>query len=134
MFGAEAVGTVPRNGQVLIGCYDGDIGQVGSGSIAERVDVAEVDTFCVAIDDFESGELLDQCIAAGHSAGRIREQEVQLLVRELTDDVQDFSEEATLDLLSSGFWVLDGLCDATHVGNAIPAGSNYGSNFSLESA
>ena len=85
------------------------------------------------IDGEHSGELLNEGVAAGHAAGSRREQEVQLLVGELANDVQDFPEEAALRLLCGGVGITDTLRDATHVGDAVPAGTDDGTDFSFES-
>ena len=127
-------GTIPRDGQVLACGGDGHVRQVGGSRIAEGVDVAEVDALHVAIDGSDLSELLDQCVVAGHFAGSRGEQEGQLLFGELASDVQDFPEEAALGRLTSGLRVLDRLGKATHVGDAVPAGADDGSDFTFESS
>ena len=131
--GHEYFGTVPRNGQVLTSSGDGDIRQVGDRSVAEGVDVAQIDALGVAIDGCESSKLLNECVLAGHAAERCREQEGQLLFGELASDVQDFPEEAALRHLTGGLRVLDGLGKATHVGDAVPAGTDDRANLTFES-
>ena len=124
---------IPRDGQVLTSGGDGDGGQLSRGSVADGLDFGEVDGLGVAIDDLAFGELLKEHVTARHALGRRREEELQLLVGELANEVQELSEEAALRLLCGGVGVPDGLRDATHVGNAVPAGTDDGADFTFES-
>ena len=124
---------IPRDGQVLASGGDSDGGQLSRGSVADGLDFGEVNGLGVAVDDLAFGELLKEHVAARHALGRCREEELQLLVGELANEVQELSEEAALRLLCGGVGVPDGLRDATHVGDAVPAGADDGANLTFES-
>ena len=133
-FGTVGRVAIPRDGQVFACGGDADFRQLSRRGVAEGVDVAQVDALGVAIDGGDSGELLDKGVVAGHAAGSRREQEGQLFSGELANDVEDFPEEAALRGLASGLRVLYGLGEATHVGDAVPRGTNDGSDFTFESS
>ena len=132
-FGTVDRVAIPRDGQVLACGGDADFRQLSRRGVAEGIDVAQVDALDVAIDGGDSGELLDKGVVAGHAAGSRREQEGQLLSGELANDVEDFPEEAALLGLGCGLRVLVGLGEATHVGDAVPRGTDDGSDFTFES-
>lgn len=130
----EVAGTIPRDGQVFASCGDGDIRQLCSGSVADAVEVGQVDMLCIVSDDGVGSELLSERVATGHVLRGVGEEESQLLIGELACQILNFLEEIALNHLCGGLGVSDALGLTSHVGDAVPRRTDDRPDFTFESA
>lgn len=84
--------------------------KVHDGSIAQCVDISEVDCLLCAIDGITLGNLLAQSVTAAHGLGLAREEGAELVFAEIGTKSRELLEEIALGLLSLGVGVADLKC------------------------
>lgn len=81
--------------------------KVHDASIAERVDVGEVDNFGTTRHGVRLSDLLGDGVATAHRFGLLREERAKLLFAEVGAQLSQRTEEVALDLLSLRVGVVD---------------------------